>query len=163
MKIFLLILFGFSILMIGGDIAAIYGSFLRHLLLPGYKIVSYIPFVGVGIYILTILLTKITKRRWVKSIAALIGIFFIGIVYYSPFWILDKYSHKIKIEKFYSRDVVTKFEKKFNTYVFQRSHSGEGSYFVVPLRDYDNSMNSFLLSQTIEISEQNTNSSSHNP
>jgi len=57
---------------------------------------------------------------------------------------------------------VIKFEKHFNTHVFQSGGSGS-TYFVVPKRDYDKSMNSFLLSQTIEISEQNKNSSSHNP
>ena len=117
MKIFILILLGFSILLIGGDIDAIYGSFLRRLLLPGHKIISFLPF--------------------------------IGIVYYSPFWILNNYSHKIKIEKFYSRGIVTKFEKQFNTHVFQYGGSG-GTYFVVPKRDYDKSMDAFLLNKRKE-------------
>ena len=135
--------------MIGGDIAAIYGSFLRRLLLPGHQIIFYIPFIGVGIYILTILLTRIIKNRWIRLISFLSGFLLISLVYYSPFWILNNYSHKIKIEKFYTRDVVTKFEKKFNTYVFQ--YGGSGSpYFVVPKCDYDKSMDVFLINHREE-------------
>ena len=110
----------------------------------GHQIISYIPFVGVGIYIITILLVKVVKRWWVKSLVILTCIFLIGIVYHSPFWILNIYSYEIKIEKFYPQKFVKKFEKQFNTHVVQTSCSGKGKCFLVPLRDYNKSMDSYL-------------------
>ena len=39
--------------MIGADLSAVQGMFVKRLLLPCHQIMPFFPFIGVGIYILT--------------------------------------------------------------------------------------------------------------
>jgi len=144
MVYFFHILICISILMIGSDFAATDGHHVEKLILPGNRLMHFLPYIGVGVYIFTIFLTRIIKNRMYRLLTFCIGMYVIGTIYYSPMWILDKYSYKIKIEKFYPQKFVKKFEKHFNTKIAQTSYSGKGKYFLVPVCDYNKSMESYL-------------------
>ncbi|MEK7951804.1 hypothetical protein [Luteolibacter soli] len=74
-------LFGFAILMLGSDVAAIQGGWARRLELPGSWFIDYAPWVALAVFVLAVMaIVRFKVRwRWAAFVAAyVLGIFIDG-------------------------------------------------------------------------------------
>lgn len=109
----LAILFGFSVLMTGSDVAAMQGRFAQQLDLTGSGVIPYVPWIALAGYVAAVFAVRKIKRtrtRWIGFVmATLIG----NTVISYPVWLLNRGSIRSPVKDFISRESRAAFEKRY--------------------------------------------------
>lgn len=147
--IFIHILLGFAILMIGSDFEAISGRWARELALPGAGIIPYIRWIALGVYVSVIVFTRRNAKRWIRIGGILAGYILANTVIQYPNWLFKRSSEKIAIREFLPTSVVMNFQQHFGSPTVQYS-SSDGTWLVVPSRKYTDSMRLWVKHQEKE-------------
>lgn len=142
--IILAVLFGFNLLMAGGDIAAIYGGRAMRLELPGSGIIPYVLWLSVGAYALMVfgvMRIKSTAARWAAFVLAT-ALAYLPALY--PLKVLSRGSVAIPVAPDLTKESLQRFEKAYPVKYIRYSDSREGSRIRVQREDYSEAMAHFL-------------------
>ena len=141
MIIFAHIFFAFTIIMFGSDFAAMDGRMARQLSLSGSAIVPYVPWIGLGIYVVTVLLTRKHERVAIRSFGVLGGYIIAALIVTYPNVLFDRFSAKIKTSEWLLPETIEDFEDQFETPTVHYSDSSTGGpWIAVPKDRFDNAM-----------------------
>lgn len=141
MIIYAHIFFAFTIIMIGSDFAAIYGGMARELSLPASGITPFTPLISLGIYFITVLLTRRNRRFAIRAFGVLGGYLIASLVLTFPNFLFDRYSTQIKTRDFLLPEAQEKFEQQFQTPTVHYSDSSAGGpWLAVPRDKFDEAM-----------------------
>lgn len=152
--VLLAIFFGFSILQIGSDFAAMDGRHAQDLELAGSGIVPFVPIVATVVYgasIVGIKRIQATATRWIVFVLATAAATY-PVEY--PIDLLKNGSTKISIPEFLSKESVTALEEKYPIKWVSYSSSSEGTCIRVAKEDYSPALAVFVAELTEQQAEQ---------
>ena len=140
----LTILFGWAIILHGSGFAAMQGGVATDLGVPGSKIIPYVHWISLIIYIFAVIVIRRDKKVWRRWACFVIVTIICNTIIGYPIWIYHRSVHRISLSSEPSRTMRSSFEERFQVKAKWYSNSNEGDVVAVSTDDFSDEMEPYI-------------------